>query len=126
MSDDKPGLIAGVCPNGHRSYPTHPRCPTCGEPQTETLDLADRDAKVLTWTVSAATPPGVRQPNPLAIVEFDLDGDAVRAIGGLTTEAVETGDTVRPIYVEELRDPEADIIRVPESMDWDGYRFEPV
>ena len=125
MSAGEPGLIAGACPNGHWSYPTHTRCPTCGEPQTETLDLADREAVVLTWTVSAATPPGVRQPNPLAIVEFDLDGDAVRAIGGLTSDDVETGDTVRPVYVGELRDPEADIIRVPESMDWDGYRFEP-
>ena len=124
--NDGEGFSAGRCPNGHLSYPTHPRCPTCGEPQTETVELADREATVVTWTVSTATPPGVRQPNPLAIVEFDVEGTAVRAIGGLTTDGVSIGDRVRPVYVEELRDPDADVIRVPESMAWDGYRFEPV
>ena len=124
--NDGEGFSAGECPNGHLSYPTHPRCPTCGEPQTGTVDLAEREATVVTWTVSTATPPGVRQPNPLAIVEFDVDGTAVRAIGGLTTDEVAIGDAVRPVYVEELRDPDADVIRVPESMAWDGYRFEPV
>ena len=125
-TDGGAGLEAGECPNGHLSYPTHPRCPTCGEPQEGSIDLTDLDAEVVTWTVSTATPPGVRQPNPIAIVEFDVDGTPVRAIGGLTNEEVEIGDTVRPVYVEELRDPDADVIRVPESMAWDGYRFEPV
>ena len=124
--DDGHDFVAGECPNGHLSYPTHPRCPTCGEPQTGTVDLADREAEVVTWTVSTATPPGVRQPNPIAIVEFDVDGTPVRAIGGLTTDEVEMGDVVRPVFVEELRDPDAEIIRVPESIGWDGYRFEPV
>ena len=118
-------LEAGRCPNGHLSYPIHPRCPDCGAPQDGTVDLADRTATVVTWTVSTATPPGVRQPNPLAIVEFDVDGEPVRAIGGLTTDEVETGDAVRPVHVEELRDPEAGI-RAVESQAWDGYRFEPL
>jgi uncharacterized OB-fold protein len=91
----------------------------------EPVDLTDRTATVVTWTVSTATPPGVRQPNPLAIVEFDVDGQAVRAISGLTTDEVETGERVRPVYVGELRDPDAGI-RAAESQDWDGYRFEPV
>ena len=118
-------LEARRCANGHLTYPGHPRCPTCGEPPVESVDLTDRTARVVTWTVSTSTPPGVRQPNPLAIVEFDVDGEAVRAIGGLTTDAVETGDEVRPVYVDELRDPDAGI-RAAESQAWDGYRVEPV
>ena len=118
-------LVAHRCERGHLTYPGHPRCPTCGEPQVETVDLTDRTATVVTWTVSTSTPPGVRQPNPIAIVEFDVDGDPVRAIGGLTTDGVETGDAVRPVHVEELRDPEAGI-RDAASQSWDGYRFEPV
>ncbi|WP_424004522.1 Zn-ribbon domain-containing OB-fold protein [Haloarcula salina] len=124
-------LEAGICPNGHVSYPTHPRCPDCGEPQEETLDLSERTAEVVTWTKSTATPPGVRQPNTLAIVEFDITDVAgatdefVRALGQATTEEIETGDAVEPVYVEELRDPEVGI-KVPESQDWDGYRWEPV
>ncbi|QLH83524.1 Zn-ribbon domain-containing OB-fold protein [Halosimplex pelagicum] len=121
---------AHVCENGHVTYPGHTLCPECGEKQTDTLDLAERTGEVVTWTKSTATPPGVRAPNTIAIVQFDLDGedltdDYVRAVGQVTTDEVETGDAVEPIYVEELRDPEAGI-KVPESQDWDGYRFEPV
>ena len=111
------------------TYPPHPVGPEGGEP-VEEVDLTEYRAEVVTWTVSTATPPGVRQPNPLAIVEFDVDGEPVRAIGGLVTDEdgdvdVEIGDEVRPVYVEELRDPEAGI-KEPASQDWDGYRFEPV
>jgi uncharacterized OB-fold protein len=120
------------CPNGHVTYPGHTRCPDCGEAQPETIDLADRTAEVITWTHSTATPPGVRQPNTLAIVAFDVsdetpaDGDdEVRAIGQVTTDDVATGDAVEPVYVEQLRDPEIGI-KEPESQDWDGYRFDPV
>ncbi|MFB6122492.1 MAG: Zn-ribbon domain-containing OB-fold protein [Haloferacaceae archaeon] len=118
-------LEAHRCPNGHLSYPGHARCPTCGEPQTETVDLTDRTATVVTWTTSTATPPGVRQPNHLAIVEFVVDGSPVRVVGQLTDGDVETGDEVEPVYVAELRDPEAGI-REPESQAWDGYRYRPV
>jgi uncharacterized OB-fold protein len=121
---------AHICPNGHASYPGHPRCPDCGEPQTETLDLSERTGEVVTWTTSTATPPGVREPNTLAIVEFDL-GDAsiaesdVRAIGQVTSDDIETGATVEPTYVDQLRDPEPGI-KEPTSQDWDGYQFKPV
>jgi uncharacterized OB-fold protein len=117
-------LDAHRCPNGHLTHPGHKLCPECGEAQVETVELADRVGEVLTWTASTATPAGVPSPNLIAIVEFDVDGDAVRAIGGATDE-VEIGDDVRPVYVEELRDPEAGI-RHPDSQAWDGYRFEPV
>jgi hypothetical protein len=60
------------CPNGHLTYPGHTRCPDCGEEQTETVDLSERTATVVTWTTSTATPPGVREPNHLGIVEFDV------------------------------------------------------
>ncbi|WP_458209037.1 Zn-ribbon domain-containing OB-fold protein [Haladaptatus sp. NG-SE-30] len=129
-------LEAHRCPNGHVTTPAHPRCPECAQPQDETIDLTDHTAEIVTWTTSTATPPGVRQPNHLAIVEFSVektgrDSDeweadgSVRTIGQLTTGDVEIGDEVRPVYVEELRDPDAGI-REAASQDWDGYRFEPV
>ena len=113
------------CPNGHLTYPAHTLCPECGEPQGETIDLTDRTAEVVTWTTSTATPPGVREPNHLAIVQFDVAGGSVRAIGQLTTGEVSVGDEVRPVYVEQLRDPQEGI-REPESQEWDGFRFDPV
>ncbi len=110
--------------DGSISYPGHPRSREGAEP-VETVDLSEYTAEVLTWTQSMATPPGVRQPNTLAIVEFDVDGESVRAIGQVTTDEIETGDEVRPVYVEQTREPGAGI-REPDSQHWDGYRFEPV
>ncbi len=118
-------LNAHRCPNDHLTIPGHPRCPECSEPQAETVDLTDEIAEVVTWTTSTATPPGVRQPNHLAIVEFEVGGESVRTIGQLTTGDVEIGDEVRPVYEEELRDPDAGI-REAASQEWGGYRFEPV
>lgn len=118
-------LEAHQCANGHLTYPGHARCPECGTEQSDTIDLSERTAEIITWTQSMASPPGVREPNPLAIVEFTVDGESVRVIGGLTTDAVSIGDDVRPVYVDELRDPEAGI-RAEASQDWDGYRFDPV
>lgn len=120
------GLEAGKCPNGHVTYPRHYLCPECFERVTDTVDMADETATVVTWTRSTATPPGVREPNRLAIVEFELPEGSVRAIGQVTDgDEVATGDEVRPVYVEQLRDPGAGI-REPDSHEWDGYRFEPV
>lgn len=117
-------LDAHRCPNGHLTYPGHTRCPECGEHQTETVDLSDRTAEIVTWTTSNATPPGVREPNHLAVVAFEVEGETVRALGQLTTGDVAIGDEVEPVYAEELRDPDAGI-REAASQDWDGYRFEP-
>jgi uncharacterized OB-fold protein len=120
------GLEAGTCPNGHVTYPRHYLCPECHERVSETVDLTDRTATVVTWTRSTATPPGVREPNLLAIVEFDLPEGSVRAIGQVTDdEEVATGDEVRPVHADLLREPGAGI-REPDSHEWDGYRFEPV
>jgi len=120
---DRPPMEAARYPDGTILYPPHPLGPG-GEEPVGTVDLSDRTAEVVTWTEATATPPGVRSPNRLAIVEFDVDGEPVRAIGG-TTDAVAIGDAVEPVYRAELRDPEAGI-REPESQAWDGYRFAPV
>jgi len=132
-------LTAYVCTNGHATFPGHQRCPECGEGQSTTLDLSAARAEVVTWTTSMAAPPGVREPNHLAIVEFDLDAaldeasgfspgtveGPVRTLAQLTTDDVESGAVVEPTYVEQLREPGAGI-REPDSQSWDGYRFRPV
>jgi hypothetical protein len=122
-ADADPTMDAARYPDGSLTYPEHPIGPG-GEAPVDTVDLSEYTAEVITWTTSTATPPGVREPNTLAIVEFDVDGEPVRAIGQVTTDAVETGDVVRPVYCAELRDPEAGI-REPDSQSWDGFRFEP-
>lgn len=121
MTDE---LLAHECPAGHLTYPGHTRCPDCGQAQTDTADLSERAAEVVTWTTVGASPTGVREPNTLAIVEFTVDDRTVRAIGG-TTDDVAVGDTVEPVFVEQLRDPERSI-RATASQSWSGYRFEPV
>lgn len=131
MSDDSagaddPGLIAGRCPNAHLTYPRHERCPECAEPQTGSVDLSEWHGEVVTWTESTATPPGVREPNTLALVTFVFEnaGERVSVLGG-TTDEVSIGDTVEPVYVEELRDP-ALAVREADSQEWGGFRFRPV
>jgi hypothetical protein len=126
MTDDSDGpeMEAYRYPDGSITYPGHLLGPG-GEEAVDTVDLSDYTAEIVTWTTSTAPPPGVREPNHLAIVEFDVDGEPVRAIGQLTTGDVDIGDEVRPVYADELRDPDAGI-REPESQDWDGFRLEPV
>lgn len=119
-------LEAWRCANGHLHYPRHSRCRECGAALTEAVDLTDRVGVVRTWTLSTAPPPGVREPNPLAIVAFEVAGATVTVIGGLVEGAdVAIGDRVEPVHVDQLRDPAAGI-RVPASQDWDGYRFRPL
>ncbi|MFB6153602.1 MAG: Zn-ribbon domain-containing OB-fold protein [Halodesulfurarchaeum sp.] len=118
-------LEAYRCERGHLTIPSHPNCPTCGADQVETVDLTKKIGNIVTWTTATAPPPGVRSPNHLAIVEFEVNGEAVTTIGQLTTGDVRIGDAVTPVHVEELRDPSAGI-RHPDSQAWDGYRFEPV
>lgn len=110
--------------DGSITYPGHPIGPDGSEP-VETVDLSEYAAEVVTWTTSYATPPGVREPNHIGVVEFDVEGTPVRALVQFTTGEIEIGDTVEPVYTEELREPGAGI-REPESQDWDGYRFDPV
>ena len=121
---EEPGLTAYRYPDGSITYPGHPLGPG-GEEPIDTVDLSEYTAEVVTWTTSTATPPGVRQPNHLAIVAFDVDGEPVRALVQLEDADVEIGDEVEPYRVDELRDPEAGIREV-ESQSWDGYRFRRV
>ncbi len=118
-------LQAWVCEQGHVMYPRHPRCRVCQSTVDTPVELTDRIGEVITWTVSTATPPGVRSPNPIAIVRFETDAGPVSVIGGLTTDEIAIGDSVEAVHVERLRDPEAGI-RYPASQSWDGYRFRPV
>ena len=111
--------------DGLISYPGHPRGRD-GSAPTETIDLSEYTGEVLTWTTSTATPPGVREPNTLAIVEFDVDGESVRALGQTTTDEIEIGTTVTPVYVEELREAGVGLKDADGPQEWDGYRFEPV
>lgn len=132
MSDD-PVFEAAEYADGTVTYPPHTVGPN-GAERVGTVDLSEREARVVTWTESTATPPGVREPNALAVVEFDL-GDAddppVRALGQVAEDEdgepfdVAIGDRVEPVYADELRDPEAGI-REPDSQAWDGFRFRPV
>ncbi|MCQ4332943.1 nucleic acid-binding protein [Natronomonas sp. F2-12] len=111
--------------DGSISYPGHPRGRSGDEP-VEAIDLSEYTGEVVTWTTSTATPPGVREPNTLAIVEFEVKGTAVRALAQTTTDDVEIGTTVTPVYVEELREPGVGLKDADGPQEWDGYRFEPV
>ncbi|MES3160561.1 MAG: hypothetical protein PPP55_03210 [Halorubrum sp.] len=122
--------------SGAVSYPPHPVGPD-GTERTGTLDLREHEAEVITWTTSTATPPGVREPNTLVIVEFEMgdgyDGPPVRALGQVAERPdgsgeafdLDIGDRVEPTYTDELRDPDTGI-REPESQAWDGFQFRPV
>jgi uncharacterized OB-fold protein len=147
-STDEPTFEAAEYADGTVTYPPHAVSPN-GAERVGTVDLREREGRVVTWTTSTATPPGVREPNTLAIVEFEMgdgyDGPPVRALGqiaepdgageGSEDDAddaeederfdVEIGDRVEPVYAGELREPGAGI-REPESQDWDGFRFRPV
>jgi hypothetical protein len=132
----EPTFEAAEYADGTVTYPPHTVSPN-GAERVGTVDLREYEGRVLTWTTSMATPPGVREPNALAIVEFDMndeyDGPAVRALGQIAereegsgeTFDIDIGDRVEPVYADELREPGAGI-REPESQDWDGFRFRPV
>ena len=138
----EPTFEAAEYADGTVTHPPHTVGPN-GAECVGTVDLSEREGRVVTWTTSTATPPGVREPNTLAIVEFEMgdgyDGPPVRALGQIAERGeagetedddgeqfdVEIGDRVEPVYADELREPGAGI-REPASQDWDGFRFRPV
>ncbi|GAA0511699.1 hypothetical protein SAMN04488066_10461 [Halorubrum aquaticum] len=136
-TSDEPTFEAAEYADGTVTYPPHPVGPN-GAERTGTVDLRAHEARVVTWTTSTATPPGVREPNTLAIVEFEMgegyDGPPVRALGQVAVDPddpdggtfdVAIGDRVEPVHADELREPGAGI-REPASQSWDGFRFRPV
>ncbi|TKX77747.1 hypothetical protein EXE53_24945 [Halorubrum sp. SD626R] len=139
----EPTFEAAEYADGSVTYPPHTVSPN-GADRTGSIDLREYEARVVTWTTSTATPPGVREPNTLAIVEFEMgdgyDGPPVRALGQVADRdgsgdgsedgdgeqfGVEIGDRVEPVYADEIREPGAGI-REPDSQEWDGFRFRPV
>ena len=132
-STGEPTFEAAEYADGTVTYPPHTVSPN-GAERVGTVDLREHEARVVTWTTSTATPPGVREPNTLAIVEFEMgdeyDGPPVRALGQIAEGDgeqfdVDIGDRVEPVYADELREPGAGI-REPDSQEWDGFRFRPV
>ncbi|OYR82950.1 hypothetical protein DJ71_11105, partial [Halorubrum sp. E3] len=107
---DEPTFEAAEYADGTVTYPPHNASPKNGAERVGTVDLREYEARVVTWTTSTATPPGVREPNTLAIVEFemgdDYDGPPVRALGQIAeredgsgeTFDVDIGDRVQPVY----------------------------
>ena len=85
--DGKTAMRAARYADGSITYPPHPVGPDGSEP-VEFVDLSEYTATIVTWTTNTAPPPGVREPNHLAIVAFDVDGESVRALGQLTTGEV--------------------------------------
>ena len=141
-STGEPTFEAAENADGTVTYPPHTVSPN-GAERVGTVDLREYEGRVVTWTTSTATPPGVREPNTLAIVEFGMgeeyDGPVVRALGQVAPREdadgdsdgesgdvdVAIGDRVEPVYADDLREPGAGI-REPESQAWDGFRFRPV
>ena len=136
---EEPIFEAAEYADGTITYPPHTVSPN-GAERIGAIDLRERDARVVTWTTSTATPPGVREPNTLAIVEFEMgdsyDGPPVRALGQIATPDdgaddstepfdVAIGDRVEPVHADDLREPGAGI-REPDSQVWDGFRFRPL
>ena len=119
----KTTLNAYRCANGHVSYPKHPLCNICGLAYEKEIPLFNLEATVITWTTSTVPAPGVRTPNTIAIVEYDVEGYKIKILGGVEGENVKIGDKVKARYISELRDSKKSK-RFMESQDWDGYRFE--
>lgn len=99
MSDRTAPDRAFVCTScEHRWYYSGERCPECGAEDVDTYQLAE--GRVVATTTVHATPPGVREPNSLAIVRFD----DITLIAQLEDETIETGDDVTFGEESVLRD----------------------
>ena len=123
MSDDAPVPTAAEYADGSVGYPMHPIGPDGHAPVGE-VALTGRAGTVETWTESTATPPGVRAPNLLAIVSFDLPGGPVRMIGQVDADAVAIGDRVHLGPPTQLREPDSGL-RPTAVQSYVGHRFVP-
>ncbi|AHG01220.1 hypothetical protein HALLA_02260 (plasmid) [Halostagnicola larsenii XH-48] len=73
----------------NRWYYTRARCTDCGSTAFETYPL--ETGRVMATTTVHATPPGVRAPNRLALVQFD---GGIRLIAQVRGPPVSSGDSV--------------------------------
>ncbi|MFC3476783.1 PhlB family protein [Halobacterium litoreum] len=76
------------------------RCPSCGGTDFASVEVGE--GVVVATTVSRVTPPGVREPNHLAIARF---GD-VQVTAQVADEELTAGDAVVLAGDYELRDGE--------------------
>ena len=124
MTEEDTPATGGRYADGSVGYPAHPIGPD-GAASTGEVVLTGIAGIVETWTVSTATPPGVRAPNLLAIVSFDVDGGPIRMIGQVEAAAIAIGDRVRLGPPTQLRDPER-ALRPQGVQSYVGHRFVPV
>lgn len=73
----------------NRWYYTRSHCTECGSTAFETYPL--ETGRVMATTTVHATPPGVRTPNRLALVQFD---GGIRLIAQVRGPPVSAGDSV--------------------------------
>ena len=123
MVDDM-AYTAARYADGSAGYPAHPIGPD-GVASAGEVALTGQEGTVETWTESTATPPGVRAPNLLAIVAFEVDGGPVRMIGQVDAATIAIGDRVRLGPPSQLRDPDR-ALRPEAVQSYAGHRFVPV
>jgi uncharacterized OB-fold protein len=113
MSEQK--IVGYRCKNcGKVYYPKHSRCFKCKSKDFEEIELGNI-CTLLTYTKLYAIPRGIdKVPLVLGIVEFE---NGVRMLGQITTEKVEIGMKLRPIFGE---------LRVIEGKPIFGFKFEPL
>jgi hypothetical protein len=124
MTDDDTVPTAAQYADGSVGYPRHPIGPD-GHASRGEVSLLGVEGTVETWTRSTATPPGVRAPNLLAIVAFDVTGGPIRMLGQVEADSIAIGDRVRLGPVTQLRDP-ARALRPVAVQSYTGHRFVPV
>ncbi len=99
---------------GKKLYLRHAVCPACKGRALSQVDL-EETGRVLTYTKLYATPEGIEEmPLVLGIMEF---GDSVVLTGQITSQDVNIGDKVRPVWGK---------IRKLQGKDIFGFKFEVV
>lgn len=106
MTEPKPPLADGedidrafkctACSN--HWYYTRARCVECGSTSFETYSLGT--GRVVATTTVHATPPGVRAPNRLGLIQFD---DDIRLVAQVDGPEISAGDSVEFGDITTLR-----------------------
>ncbi len=114
MNETEKRMIGYRCKRcGRIYYPKHAVCMNCDSREFEKVELGDK-CKLITYTKLYATPKGVEEkPLILGIVEFE---NGVRATGQLTSENVEIGMKMKPVW---------GFLRKIDSKEVYGFKFKP-